>query len=426
MADAVPEFISQRRRWLNGAFFAAVYSLLHFKQVWATDHTIWRKILLHIEFVYQFVQLLFTFFSLANFYLTFYFVAGSLSDPQMDPFGHNIGKYIFFILRYTCTLLICMQFILSMGNRPQGAKKMFFWSMVMYGIIMAYTTFASFYIVIVQLKDPKAEKSIGNNVFTNLIISTATTIGLYFLMSFMYLDPWHMFTSSAQYFALLPSYIATLQVYAFCNTHDITWGTKGDNVAKTDLGDARGKTKNVVELEMPSEQLDIDSGYDEALRNLRDRVEVPETPISESQQQEDYYRAVRTYMVVIWMISNAILAMTVSEAYSDRKVTNNFYLTFILWAVAALAFFRAIGSTTFLVINSIQAIMETKLKWQDKIDDKKSNRTGLGGGRKYGRNKWWKFGFGGGVSSSWFSGSTISSKLSSMAPSNWGGSSVGR
>jgi chitin synthase len=120
--------------------------------------------------------------------------------------------------------------------------------------------------------------------------------------------------------------------------------------------------------------------------------------------------------------------MTVSEAYADRHVTNNFYLTFILWAVAGLAFFRAVGSTTFLIINSIQAVMETKLKWQDKIDDKKSNRTGLGGGRrKYGGNKWWKF-WGGGsvVGSSWFSGSTVSSKLSSLAPSNWGGSSVGR
>lgn len=297
----------------------------------------------------------------------------------------------------------------------------------MYGVIMAYTTFASIYIVIVQLKDPKAEKTVGNNVFTNLIISSATTIGLYFLMSFMYFDPWHMFTSSAQYFALLPSYIATLQVYAFCNTHDITWGTKGDNVAKTDLGDAKGKTKNVVELEMPSEQLDIDSGYDEALRNLRDRVEVPSPPISESQQQEDYYRAVRTYMVVIWLISNAILAMAVSEAYGNRKVTNNFYLTFILWAVAGLAFFRAIGSTTFLVINWIHTLMETKLKWEDRMEDKKS-RTGLGGGRRLGG---WRsklgFGFGGGGGlTSWMSGSSVKSKLSSMAPSSWSGSSVGR
>jgi len=135
--DALPEFISQRRRWLNGAFFAAVYSLLHWKQIWKTDHTVGRKILLHIEFVYQFISLLFTFFSLvefaglsaciavltciqANFYLTFYFVAGSLRDPKVDPFGHNIGNYIFYILKYFCVLLICMQFIISMGNRPQG------------------------------------------------------------------------------------------------------------------------------------------------------------------------------------------------------------------------------------------------------------------------------------------------------------------
>jgi len=56
----------------------------------------------------------------ANFYLTFYFIAGSLSDPKLDPFGHNIGLYIFTILRFACVLLICTQFILSMGNRPQG------------------------------------------------------------------------------------------------------------------------------------------------------------------------------------------------------------------------------------------------------------------------------------------------------------------
>ncbi|KAK5020064.1 Chitin synthase, class 2, partial [Cryomyces antarcticus] len=98
-------------------------------------------------------------------------------------------------------------------------------------------------------------------------------------MSFLYLDPWHMFTSSAQYFALLPSYICTLQVYAFCNAHDVTWGTKGDNVINTDLGAAKASKNGTVEIDMPSEQLDIDSGYDEALRNLRDRIEVPQPPL---------------------------------------------------------------------------------------------------------------------------------------------------
>jgi chitin synthase len=371
-ADAVPEFISQRRRWLNGAFFAAVYSLIHFRQIWSTDHTVARKILLHIEFVYQFISLLFTYFSLANFYLTFYFIAGSLGDPRIDPFGHNVGQYIFVILRYACVLLICLQFILSMGNRPQGARKMFLGSMVTYAIIMAYTTFAAIYIVVIQLKsnslqstDSKNPYKLGNNIFTNLIVSMISTIGLYFLMSFLYLDPWHMFTSSAQYFALLPSYICTLQVYAFCNTHDVTWGTKGDNVIYTDLGAARtvgGAGGGVVEVEMPSEQLDIDSGYDEALRNLRDRLEVAKPEISEGQQQEDYYRAVRTYMVAIWLIANAILAMAVSEAYSSTHVADNFYLKFILWSVAAVALFRAIGSSAFQVLGIVAAIVEGRLQ----------------------------------------------------------------
>ncbi|OAP60283.1 chitin synthase 1 [Fonsecaea erecta] len=393
--DAVPEFISQRRRWLNGAFFAAVYSLVHFKQIWHTDHTLTRKILLHIEFIYQFISLTFTFFSLANFYLTFYFIAGSLTDPKIDPFGHNIGKYIFVVLRYVTVLLICLQFILSMGNRPQGAKKLFTGTMVTYSVVMAYTTFASLYIVVKQLTthaleetDPKSPYKLGNNIFTNLIVSTVSTVGLYFLMSFLYLDPWHMFTSSAQYFALLPSYICTLQVYAFCNTHDVTWGTKGDNILHTDLGAAKavGSGGNTVEVEMPSEQLDIDSGYDVALRNLRDRVEVPKPSVSESQLQEDYYKSVRTYMVAVWIVCNAILAMAVSEAYPvGSHISNNIYLKVLLWSVAAVALFRAIGSSAFGIINLISAIVEGRLQAKfERIfgggDENGRHRKGLGSG----------------------------------------------
>ena len=113
---------------------------------------------------------------------------------------------------------------------------------------------------------------------------------------------------------------------------------------------------------MPSEQLDIDSGYDEALRNLRDRLEVPAEMTSEAQQQEDYYRAVRTYMVVTWMVTNAILAMAVSEAYDSTNVSSNFYLSFILWAVAALALFRALGSGTFGVLNVVHTIAEGRMR----------------------------------------------------------------
>lgn len=301
-----------------------------------------------------------------------------------------------------------------MANVSSRAKKMFLASMIGYSIIMAYTTFAALYIVVGQLTGSTG-LGLGNNVFTNLVVSTASTIGLYFLMSFLYLDPWHMFTSSAQYFALLPSYICTLQVYAFCNAHDVTWGTKGDNVIHTDLGEAVSGKSNVVELEMPSEQLDIDSGYDEALRNLRDRLEVPKPAIPEAQLQEDYYRAVRTYMVVVWMMSNAILAMAVSEAYGGENVKSNLYLKFILWSVAALAAFRCIGSSAFGIINIIHSIAEGRMKFRTR-----GPSTGLGGGT--GSSFGGKIGMPSWVSSG---GSWVSSRFSRMAPSSMG-SSMGK
>jgi chitin synthase len=160
----------------------------------------------------------------------------------------------------------------------------------------------------------------------------------------------------------LPSYICTLQVYAFCNTHDVTWGTKGDNVIHTDLGAALTAGQSTVELEMPSEQLDIDSGYDEALRNLRDRLEVEPPKLSDAQMQDDYYRSVRTYMVSVWVICNAVVAMAVSESYNP-KVANNAYLAFVLWSVAALAVFRGLGSATFAVMTVVHKIAEGRMKF---------------------------------------------------------------
>jgi chitin synthase len=382
--DTVPEFISQRRRWLNGAFFAAVYSIFNAKQIWYTDHTFARKVLLHIEFFYQFLNLLFTYFGLvsdffplfpstsadfpqANFYLAFYFIAGSLTDEKLDPFGHNMGKYFFVVLKYACVLVMCLQFIISLGNRPQGAKNMYLSGIVVYAIIMFYTVFCALYLVVKELMARAGigsdDMAVSDSLMMNIVLSMLSTVGLYFYTSFLYLDPWHMFTSSAQYFLLMPSYICILQVYAFCNTHDVTWGTKGDNVINTDLGAAKVIKGSTVVVEMPSEQLDIDSGYDAALRNLRDRLEVPEPPPSDSQLQEDYYRAVRTYMVSIWMVANVVLGMAISEVYGVDAGGTNIYLSIILWSVAVLAGIRAIGSTAYAILHLVHKIVEAKTKF---------------------------------------------------------------
>lgn len=102
---------------------------------------------------------------------------------------------------------------------------------------MIYMLFASGWLVYkgvsIQLNDlNESNKLSGLNVsttsaimnnpaFRNIILSIVATYGIYFLASFLFFEPFHMFTSLAQYLLLVPFYINILNVYAFCNVHDV-------------------------------------------------------------------------------------------------------------------------------------------------------------------------------------------------------------
>jgi chitin synthase len=64
--DSLAELISQRRRWLNGSFFAAVYAISHAFAVFRTDHSIIRKLMFQFEFLYQTISMIFSWFALVQ------------------------------------------------------------------------------------------------------------------------------------------------------------------------------------------------------------------------------------------------------------------------------------------------------------------------------------------------------------------------
>lgn len=74
----LPEFISQRRRWLNGSLFASIHATVFWFRIWSSGQNFFRKIILQVEFIYNAVQLFFSWTSLANFYLAFFFVRFSV------------------------------------------------------------------------------------------------------------------------------------------------------------------------------------------------------------------------------------------------------------------------------------------------------------------------------------------------------------
>ncbi|KAF9584922.1 Chitin synthase, class 1 [Lunasporangiospora selenospora] len=370
----VAEFISQRRRWLNGSFFASIYALTHSMDIWRSDHSTARKLFLHLEFFYSFISLVFSWFALANFYLTFYILSNAMiylqnedgTVAQNSPFGtNNIGFWVFTVTRYIYILLVIVQFIMSMGNRPQGSQWAYTTSMIFFGLLMGYMLFGAGYMTVngvfkVQQEATKQHAESGvslvllyfqNAMFRNTVISLASTYGLYFVSSFLFLDPMHMFHSFLQYLFMVPSYVNILNVYAFCNIHDISWGTKGDTEVATDLGVAK-KTDDGVEVAVPTDSHDINNAYEEAVMALSVKTPEIKSHRDAKTKQEDYYREIRTRVLIAWIVSNALLVAGVTSTawgvdFRDMSAT---YLGVVLWSVAGLALFRFIGCIVYLLL----------------------------------------------------------------------------
>nr|P87073.1 RecName: Full=Chitin synthase 1; AltName: Full=Chitin-UDP acetyl-glucosaminyl transferase 1; AltName: Full=Class-II chitin synthase 1 [Phycomyces blakesleeanus NRRL 1555(-)]BAA19857.1 chitin synthase [Phycomyces blakesleeanus] len=364
--DSVPEFISQRRRWLNGSFFAGCYALFHWRKVWASDHSFVRKLMFMFEDLYNTYNLIFSWFALGNFYLTFYILTSALGAESLDPkpFSANVASILHTILNYIYILLIIVQFILALGNRPQGSKWAYFGSMTFFAILMVYMMFATIWITVVGVQDAVANADgsftamLGESTFRNIIISIVSTYAMYFIASFLFFDPWHMFTSFIQYIFLSPSYTNILNIYAFCNTHDVSWGTKGDNTVSTDLGVVKSKKDGsgdtTVEVEVPTEQKDINEAYEEACVELTRQVEPEVSHRDAKTKQEDYYRSFRTRLVISWIISNLILVVLITNenilaSFGTFEVRSTSYLGFVLWSVAGLSAIRFCGSGLYLI-----------------------------------------------------------------------------
>ncbi len=64
--DGLPEFINQRRRWLNGSFFAATYAIAHIGQMMSSGHSLSRKSMLLVQALYNIINLIASWFAIVS------------------------------------------------------------------------------------------------------------------------------------------------------------------------------------------------------------------------------------------------------------------------------------------------------------------------------------------------------------------------
>lgn len=378
--EGAPEFIGQRRRWLNGSFAASMYSIMHFGRMYKSGHNILRMFFLHLQLIYNMLTVLVAWFSLASFWLTTTVIMDLVGDPVAGsdttaehhgwPFGDTATPIVNTVLKYLYLAFLLVNFILALGNRPKGSRLTYMISFMVFGVIQAYIIVLSMYLVIRAFSSSGSESiktdtvssffksffgsssSSGSGI---IILALLATYGLYFVASFMYLDPWHMFTSFGQYLLLMSSYVNILLVYAYSNWHDVSWGTKGSDKAEA-LPSATtqkvdGKAAVIEEIDKPQE--DIDSQFEQTVK----RALRPFVPVVEDDKKtlEDSYKSFRTKLLISWMFSNALLAVAITSDSVDTfgfgnkaSVRTAKFFTILLYLTAFLSLIRFIGCMWFL------------------------------------------------------------------------------
>jgi len=226
--------------------------------------------------------------------------------------------------------------------------------------------FASIFITVKSIQQQVAGAGFNwkmiftNTLFVTLIISMLSTFALYLIASILFLDPWHMVTSFIQYLLLTPTYINILNVYAFCNTHDITWGTKGDDKPEK-LPTATLKPGGKVDVAIPTDDHDLNAQYEAELRAFATKFVEPKKTVSDQEKHEDYYKGFRSAVVLSWIFSNLVLAAVVlnvggleridvnKNSSNDDTQRSTIYMKVVLYSVAVLSAIRWIGCVVFLL-----------------------------------------------------------------------------
>lgn len=154
----------------------------------------------------------------------------------------------------------------------------------------------------------------------------------------------------------------TINIYAFCNVHDVSWGTR-EAEQKKNLGFTEIGTGNEDNVDTKISAQDLDALYDAELKKFTTRAPEEAQPVLSKKAKDDFYDAsFRSYVVLAWILCNAALVAIVLKSggvqrLSDQEQIQNgaassvvkVYLAVVLWSVVTLSSFKFVGAMWYLI-----------------------------------------------------------------------------
>ncbi|OMJ78132.1 hypothetical protein SteCoe_22152 [Stentor coeruleus] len=208
---AFNKLISQRRRWINGSWFALIDIIIHICNIWKSGHIWWRKPIFTLMVFYYAINVLYSFFIIGGFYLSL-----SICLRKQFPAGddteelNGIGKILITIY----LLLLIANVVLSLGSNIQSAERAFWTLSLFYALYMI----AYIWLLLIMFD------SYLGSMF--VWIPVVAILGSYIIFLLLNKCLFTVLKGIVQYLLATPTYINIFTIYAVCNVHDCTWGNR--------------------------------------------------------------------------------------------------------------------------------------------------------------------------------------------------------
>eukprot|EP00475_Leptophrys_vorax_P011595 TRINITY_DN1815_c0_g1_i1.p1 TRINITY_DN1815_c0_g1~~TRINITY_DN1815_c0_g1_i1.p1 ORF type:complete len:855 (+),score=207.54 TRINITY_DN1815_c0_g1_i1:352-2565(+) len=297
--------MKQRRRWLNGSFFASLYALKNYPRIITeSTHSFMRKLFVSLLFFFYLCQVIVTWFLVGAFFLTVFFTLSIATNGQ---------DQVFYALITVFGFLLALQGILALADKPNNHEKIYhaiylfqgLYFLVVFGYIVYYTV-----------------SNVGNNIV--LAIGFTLSLVIYLISTVMYGELMSLFSSFLQYVFITPAFMVMFPIYSFANVHDISWGTK-------DLDQVQSNEKEKINA-----------------ASLRDEAERKKKLQALKAKTEAKFLKFRSTLFCLWVFSNGFLVSVITQFNIAMP-----FLCFLLYVIIFFNGMRLLGSITYFVLKKL-------------------------------------------------------------------------
>jgi chitin synthase len=249
------------------------------------------------------------------------------------------------------SMFIFAQFIIGLGHKPKhGLDNFYLICMHFFGSslisIMALNAYGLYLLVSDAIEtgdwgngadDPAGKASTtSTTLFSGVpcaigvieaIIFVVGCIGLLYIVGLMHGEVHHLVFNTVKYFYILPTYIFVFGIFAWCNVHDLSWGTKGAEKEVHGTGDDEG------------------GGSLEDIKKAKELAEQRKEEAEKKRQQtKANFKASRTRLLLWWVGTNVTYMWGVGWFFDPS--------CFLIFLAAIVTFWnsvRFLGSMLFLL-----------------------------------------------------------------------------